>query len=80
MTETMKHPGGRPQNARQIIMNLEKPFYSIDEAAEALGMHHNTIRRHIKRGDLHATRPGAGKLWRISKEDLIAWVNQNPVE
>lgn len=70
-----KHPGGRPEKQREIVMNLEKPFYGIDEAAAAVGMHSNTIRRHIASGKLHASRPG--KLYRISREDLIAWV-QSP--
>ena len=51
------------------VMNLEKPYYSIYEAAEILGVHHNTIRNRIKDGRLQAGRVGWD--WRISKGALL---------
>ena len=55
------------------IMTLQKPFYSIYEAAEVLGVHERTIRYHIKiKKDLKAGQ--AGRLWRIAKQDLIDFI------
>ena len=55
------------------IMTLQKPYYSIYEAAEVLGVHERTIRYHIKvKKDLRAGQ--AGRLWRIAKQDLIDFV------
>lgn len=47
---------------------MEEKFYTIDQVAEALEMHHKTIRKFIKDGKLKANK--VGKQWRISKEDL----------
>lgn len=50
---------------------LSKPFYSIYEAAEVLGVHERTIRRHIKTGELNAGK--IGRQWRISREALLEY-------
>lgn len=50
---------------------LSKPFYSIYEAAEVLGVHERTIRRHIKTGELKAGK--IGRQWRISREALLEY-------
>ncbi|EQF23236.1 DNA binding, excisionase family domain protein [Clostridioides difficile CD160] len=47
---------------------MEEKFYTIDQVADALEMHHKTIRKFIKDGKLKANK--VGKQWRISKEDL----------
>lgn len=48
----------------------EKTYYSIQEAAEILSVHPNTIRNRIKDGSLPAGR--VGYQWRIAAEDLRA--------
>lgn len=57
---------------RALVMTLQKPFYSIYEAADVLGVHERTIRNHIRAGDLKAGK--AGRQWRIAKEDLLSFV------
>ena len=57
---------------QSTVLNLEKPYYSIYEAAEILGVHHNTIRNRIKDGTLEAGR--VGWEWRISRGALLAFV------
>lgn len=57
---------------RTKLMTLQKPFYSIYEAAAVLGVHERTIRNHIRTGDLKAGK--AGRQWRISKDDLLSFV------
>lgn len=47
---------------------MEEKFYTIDQIAEILGMHHKTIRKFIAEGTLKANK--VGKQWRISGHDL----------
>ncbi|KOA19284.1 helix-turn-helix domain protein [Clostridium homopropionicum DSM 5847] len=47
---------------------MEEKFYTIDQVAELLDMHHKTIRKFISDGKLKATK--VGKQWRISERDL----------
>lgn len=57
---------------------MESKFYTIDQVAEILDIHHKTIRKFIKEGKLKANK--FGKQWRISQEDLDAFTKaQNPV-
>ncbi len=57
---------------KKATLNLEKPFYSINDAAEILAVHPNTIRNRIKDGSLEAGR--VGWEWRISRAALLAFV------
>lgn len=47
---------------------MENRFYTIDQIAEILGIHHKTVRKFIKEGKLKANK--LGKQWRISQIDL----------
>lgn len=47
---------------------MENKFYTIDQVAEILDMHHKTVRKFIKDGKLKANK--VGKQWRISQSDL----------
>ena len=47
---------------------MENKFYTIDQVAEILGIHHKTVRKFIKEGKLNANK--LGKQWRISPLDL----------
>ena len=51
---------------------MEDKFYTINEAAQRLSLHHKTVRKFISEGRLHATR--AGKQWRITHADLAAFM------
>ena len=64
MTET-KRPVGRPKKELKPITELEKLYYSIDETAQILEVHPNTIRKLIKAGKLPAEQ--LGRQWRIPK-------------
>jgi excisionase family DNA binding protein len=54
---------------------MESKFYTIDEVAAQLGMHHKTIRKFITEGKLPASK--VGKQWRISGHDLSVFVEKN---
>lgn len=47
---------------------MENKFYTIDQVAEVLDIHHKTVRKFIKEGRLKANK--IGKQWRISQVDL----------
>lgn len=51
-------------------------FLTIYEVADALGLHHKTIRGFINSGKLKAVK--VGKQWRITREDLDVFVGRNP--
>lgn len=56
---------------------MEEKFYTIDQIAEKLGMHHKTIRKFITEGKLRANK--VGKQWRISGHDLSIFMENNNV-
>ena len=56
---------------------MEEKFYTIDQIAEILGMHHKTIRKFITEGKLRANQ--VGKQWRISGHDLSLFMEDNNV-
>ena len=67
---TEKKPNHRPPKERAIEPeNLDKSFYTVDQVAELMQLHPNTIRRMIKRGELPAKK--YCREWRVKVEDLI---------
>ncbi|SCZ03037.1 helix-turn-helix domain-containing protein [Alkaliphilus peptidifermentans] len=54
---------------------MEHKFYTIDQIAALLGMHHKTIRKFITEGKLGASK--VGKQWRISGHDLSVFMEKN---
>lgn len=56
---------------------MNEKFYTIDQIAETLGMHHKTIRKFITEGRLRANK--VGKQWRITGHDLSLFMENNSV-
>ena len=56
---------------------MKEKFYTIDQIADILGMHHKTIRKFITEGKLRANK--VGKQWRISGHDLSLFMEDNNV-
>ena len=54
---------------------MEDNFYTIDQIAEMLGMHHKTIRKFITEGKLGASK--VGKQWRISSHNLSIFMEKD---
>ncbi|BCJ93919.1 2-hydroxyacid dehydrogenase [Anaerocolumna cellulosilytica] len=52
---------------------MSEKFYTINQVAETLDMHHKTIRKFIADGNLPASK--LGKQWRIAEEDLKVFMN-----
>ncbi|WP_331476317.1 helix-turn-helix domain-containing protein [Terrisporobacter petrolearius] len=59
------------------LILMEEKFYTVDQIAEILGMHHKTIRKFITEGKLRANK--VGKQWRISGHDLSFFIEDNNV-
>lgn len=57
-------PAGSPALSREL--------FTVDQAAEFLGVHHQTLRGYIKSGKLLAYRLAGEKVLRIKREDLMA--------
>lgn len=51
-----------------------KKFYKVNEVATMLGLHQQTIRRAIARGELVATKNTAGGVYLISEEALNNYI------
>lgn len=56
---------------------MEDKFYTVDQVADILGMHHKTIRKFIREGKLGANK--LGKQWRISGHELSTFMEKNNV-
>ncbi|MBN7773631.1 helix-turn-helix domain-containing protein [Clostridium aminobutyricum] len=54
---------------------MPNKFYTIDQVAEILDMHHKTIRKFITDGKLGASK--IGKQWRISEYELNSFMENN---
>jgi excisionase family DNA binding protein len=60
-------------NSAEKETTVEKSI-SINEAAEALSVHHATIRRRITSGDLKAFK--IGRIWRIIEKDIDKFISE----
>lgn len=63
-----KRPNHRPNKVLKTSQKLDDKFYTIDEVADILKVHHTTIRRAIKEKRLNAFK--IGTKWLIKKEDI----------
>lgn len=54
---------------------MERIFYTINQVAEILEVHHKTVRGFITEGKLKASK--VGKQWRISKQDLYSFMGKD---
>lgn len=66
-----KHPGGRPRKELTGKITQEPAngvYYTVDEAAELLGVHVHTLHRRLNNGNLAGKKIGG--IWRIYKAAL----------
>ena len=69
MTEPQKRPNHRPPKERAIDpADLDRSFYTVQEVADLLGFHFQTVLKMVRSGELPAKK--YGKSWRIRVEDL----------
>lgn len=67
-----KHPGGRPR--KELSGIVQKPangtYYTVEEAAEMLGVHVRTVQARLRDGTLNGKKLSG--VWRIYKDSLKA--------
>src|SRR5574341_157541 len=61
-----------PETSRSGAGTSSRELFTVDQAAEFLGVHHQTLRGYIKSGKLQAYRLAGEKVLRIKREDLMA--------
>lgn len=66
--EQNKRPNHRPFKDLHISKELTDSYYTIQEVADILKVHHQTVRKMIREGRLPAEQMGT--VWRIRKDDL----------
>ena len=55
-------------------MKLDKPYLSLEEVADLLGVTYQLIYRQVRSGHLRASR--IGRLYRVSSKDLEVYLEQ----
>jgi len=70
--EPISHPSVMTETAASHAEGIGQAFFTVDQAAEFLGLHHQTLRGYIKSGKLPAYRLAGEKVLRIKREDLMA--------
>ena len=68
-----KHPGGRSLNVLSGNKTQEPAngiYYTVDEAAELLGVHVRTVQARLRDGTLNGKKLSG--VWRIYKDSLKA--------
>lgn len=76
---SIKKPNHRPPKPKVIeLASLNQAtYYTIYEVAALMKLHHTTIRRMIKSGELPAKK--YGRQWRIKEDDLQRFTNSTPL-
>lgn len=67
----MKHPGGRPRkelSGRIAQEPANGAYYTVNEAAELLGVHVRTIQSRLRSGEIAGKKLSGN--WRIYKDEL----------
>jgi excisionase family DNA binding protein len=62
-------PSAEPLRSTSSVLSRE--LFTVDQAAEFLGVHHQTLRGYIKSGKLPAYRLAGEKVLRIKRDDLM---------
>lgn len=71
MTTRGKHPGGRPRKVLFGTITQEPEngnYYTVDEAAELLGIHRRTVQARLRDGTLKGKKLSG--VWRIYKDSI----------
>ena len=71
MTTIGKHPGGRPRKELSGTITQEPQngnYYTVNEAAELLGIHRRTVQARLRDGTLKGKKLSG--VWRIYKDSI----------
>jgi excisionase family DNA binding protein len=59
---------------RRFVAPEFEPLLNSEQAAELLQIHHKTLQKLARRGEIHGTH--IGKLWRFRASDLNDWLQK----
>jgi excisionase family DNA binding protein len=62
-------------NSGLLFVPEFEPLLNSEQAAELLQIHHKTLQKLARRGEIRGTH--IGKLWRFRVSDLNAWFERN---
>lgn len=72
MENTGKHPGGRPRKST-ITDRITAPengvYFTVDEAAQILGLHRHTVQARLRDGTIRGKKLGG--VWRIYQDAIF---------
>jgi excisionase family DNA binding protein len=55
-----------------------EPYYTSDQAADAAGVHRQTLTNALRDGSLHGVQRVKRGNWRIAESCLMAWIEGRP--
>lgn len=64
----MKHPGGRPRKDVTAADIPQQDYFTVQQAAEILGVHKHTVQARLRDGTLQGKKLGG--VWRIYRDSL----------
>ena len=65
----MKHPGGRPRKEVTAANVPEQDYFTVNEAADILGVHKHTVQARLRDGTLQGKKLGG--VWKIYRDSLV---------
>lgn len=70
MTEAMQsqESAKEPHVVKRLQNRMESSFYTVQQFADLLSVHYQTIIRYCETGKVHAVK--LGRVWRIPREEL----------
>jgi excisionase family DNA binding protein len=75
----MTHPfpavSSRTETRSRFAVAEFEPLLNSEQAADPLKIHHKTLQKLARRGEIRGTH--VGKLWRFRASDLNAWFERN---
>ena len=63
-----KHPGGRPRKDVTAADIPQQDYFTVQQAAEILGVHKHTVQARLRDGTLQGKKLGG--VWRIYRDSL----------
>jgi len=75
MARPFPHASSKPNGDGRIEFPEFEPLLNSQQAAELLQIHHKTLQKLARRGDIRASQ--VGKLWRFRISDLNAWLDRD---
>ena len=75
MSRPFPHVSARPEAVGRFSVPEFEPLLNSEQAAQLLQIHHKTLQKLARRGDIRGTH--IGKLWRFRVSDLNAWIEQS---